>query len=159
MVCFSCTTTDHLYINQLVPLGTVQVSAERYCSHVETGLGNTSGSPKLQTGKACSSFFVVTEYRVSKFNATTCEKGYQRFMPYHTSLSTNSKEFTDVLKLKTHSSACSTSAIPWLKSNLNIFKVWRQVQVEQVQCRSLALWISGIPTSALKPSGLACWNC
>jgi len=55
-------TTDHSCINELVPLGRVQISAERQRSHAETGLGNTSGSPKLQIGKAGSRFSVVTEY-------------------------------------------------------------------------------------------------
>lgn len=33
---------------------------------------------------------------------TQCRKGYQKFILYHTSLSTNSTEFTEVFKLKTY---------------------------------------------------------
>lgn len=42
-----------------------------------------------------------------------CEKSYQRFILYYTSLSINSKEFMQVLELK-------TVTAPWLQGNLNI---------------------------------------
>lgn len=67
-----------------------------------------SASPKLQTGKVCSSFSVITGKWASKFNANMCEKSYQRFTLYHTSLSINSKELMQVLKLK-------TVTVPWLQ--------------------------------------------